>query len=184
MQFFQATVVFIMPYGCTTWTLTKRMKKKLDGNYTKMLRAILNKSWWKHPKKQQLYGHLPPTTKTIQVKRTRHAGHCWISKDELISDLLRWTPSHGRANEGRPARNYIQQLLADRGCSLEDLQGAMDDRDKWRERVRRICAGSVTWWWWWWWNSTHIPHPCQHIVGIFTGAFSNISSASRLKIPR
>ena len=50
-----------------------------------MLRAILNKSWRQHPTKHQLYGHLPPITKTIQVRRTRHAGHCWRSRDELIS---------------------------------------------------------------------------------------------------
>ena len=43
-SFFQAAVVSILLYGCTTWTLSKRMEKKLDSNYTKMLRAILNKS--------------------------------------------------------------------------------------------------------------------------------------------
>ena len=43
-SFFQAAVVSILLYGCTTWTLTKRLKRKLDGNYTRMLRAILNKS--------------------------------------------------------------------------------------------------------------------------------------------
>ena len=111
----------IVLYGCTTWTLTKRTEKKLDGNYTRMLRAILNKSWRQHPTKQQLYGHLPPITKTIKVRRTIHAGHYWRSKDELISDVLLWTPSHGRAKIGRPARTYIQQLCADTGCSLEDL---------------------------------------------------------------
>ncbi len=35
--FFQAAVVSIMLHGCTTWTLTKHMKKKLDGNYTRIL---------------------------------------------------------------------------------------------------------------------------------------------------
>ena len=40
----------------------------------------------------QLYGHLPPIMKTIQVRWTRHAGHCWRSRDELISDVLQWTP--------------------------------------------------------------------------------------------
>ena len=48
-SFFQAAVVSILLYGCTTWTLTKRLEKKLDGNYTRMLRAILNKSWRQHP---------------------------------------------------------------------------------------------------------------------------------------
>ena len=34
------------------------MEKKLDGNYKRMLRAILNKSYRQHPTKQLLYGHL------------------------------------------------------------------------------------------------------------------------------
>ena len=59
-SFFQAAVVSILLYGCTTWTLTKRLEKKLDGNYTRMLRAVLNKSWRQHPTRHQLYGHLPP----------------------------------------------------------------------------------------------------------------------------
>ena len=131
--FFQIVVVSILLYGCTTWTLTKRLEKKLDGNYTRMLRAILNKSWWQHPTRHQLYGHLPPIRKTIQVRRARHAGHCWKSRDELISDVLLCTPTYGRAKAGRPARTYIQQLYEDTGCSPEDLLEAMNNREKWRE---------------------------------------------------
>ena len=118
-SFFQVAVVSILLYGCTTWTLTKRLEKKLDSNYTRMLRAILNKSWWQHPTRHQLYGHLPPIMKTIQVRRTRHAGHYWRSRGELISDVLLWTPTYGQAKVGRPARTYIQQLCEDTGCSPE-----------------------------------------------------------------
>ena len=141
-SFFQVAVVSILLYGCTIRTLTKRMQKRLDGNDTKMLRVILNKSWRQYPTKQQLYGHLPPITKTI--KRTRHAGHCWRSRDELISDVLLWNPSHGRAKAGRPVRTYIQQLCADTGSNPEDLPEAMDDREEWQERVRDIRADSAT----------------------------------------
>ena len=130
-SFFQAAVVSILLYGCTTWTLTKLLEKKIDGNYTRMLRAILNKSWRKHPTRNQLYGHLPPITKTIQARRTRHAGHCWRSKDELISDVLPWTPAYGQAKARRPARTYIQQLCEDTECSHEDRLEAMNDREKW-----------------------------------------------------
>ena len=93
----------------------------------------------------------PPITKTIQVRRTRHAGHCWRSRDELIRDVLLWIPTHGRAKAGRPARTYIQQLCEDTGCCPEDLPRAMNDREEWRERVRDIRAASTIWWWWWWW---------------------------------
>ena len=34
-SFFQAAVMSILLYGCTTWMLTKRLEKKLDGNYTR-----------------------------------------------------------------------------------------------------------------------------------------------------
>ena len=82
------------------------------------------------PTEHQLYGHLPPITKTIQARRTRHVGHCWRSRDELIGDVLLWTPTYGRAKVGRPARTYIQQLCEDTGCSPEDLPKAMNDREK------------------------------------------------------
>ena len=147
-SFFQTAVVSILLYGCTTWTLTKRLEK-LDGNYTRMLQAILNKSWRQHPTKHQLYGHLPPIMKTIQVRRTRHAGHCWRSRDELISDVLLWNPTYGQAKAEQPARTYIQQLCEDMECSPEDLPVVMNDREQWRERVRDIRASSTTWWWWW-----------------------------------
>ena len=147
-SFFQAAVVSILLYGCTSWTLAKRLEKMLDGNYSRMLGAILNKSWQQHSTIHQLYGHLLPITKTIQVRQTRHAGQCWRSRYELIRDLLLWTPTYGRAKARRPPRTYIQQLCEDTGCSLADLPEAMNDRKKWRERVRDIRASGTTWWWW------------------------------------
>ena len=139
-SFFQAAVVSILLYGCTTWTLTKRMEKKLDSNYTRMLQAILNKSWRQHPTKHQLYGHITPITKTSKVRQTRHARHRWRSGDELISDVLLLNPSHGQAKAGRPARTCIRQLCEDTGCSPEDLPEAMNN---WEERRERESAISM-----------------------------------------
>ena len=106
--------------------LTKRIEKKLDGMRTRMLQAVLNKSGKQHLTKQQLYGHLPLISEAIRVRRTRHAKH---------SDVLLWTPSHGRASVGRPARTYLQQLCANTVCSQEELLKAIDERAEWRGRV-------------------------------------------------
>ena len=122
-------IVSILLYGCTTCT-----EKRLDGNCTRILSAILKESWKQHPTKHELYGHLPPITKTIQIRRKRYAGPCWRSKNELISDVLQWTTSYGHASVGRPTKTYLQQLCTDTGCSLEDLPEAMDDIDERRER--------------------------------------------------
>ena len=141
---FQAAVVSILLYGCTTWILTKRPVEKLDSNYTRILRAILNSSRRQNSTRQQMYDLLPPITKIIQIRRTRLAGHCWRNRDELISDVLQWTPSHGRAKVLQPARTYIHQLCEDTGCSSEDLPEAMNDKERWQERVRDIRADGAT----------------------------------------
>ena len=56
----------------------------------------------------------PPTTHH-EIRRNRHAGQCWRSRDELIRDVLLLTPSYVRAKAGRPARTYMQQLCKDTG---------------------------------------------------------------------
>ena len=131
-SFFQAAVVSIVLYGCTTWTLTKRLERKLDGNYTRMLRAILNKSGGQHPTRHQLYGHLLSITKTIQARRTRHAGHCRRSRDELKSDVVLWTPTYSRAQAGRSARTF-SSYVSIRDVALNTCQrwwtiGRSDER--------------------------------------------------------
>ena len=138
-NFFQEAIVSILLHGCTMWTLSKGMEKKQD-NCTRVLRAILNISRKQHLTKQQLYGHESPISKTIQIRRTRHY---WKSKNELISNVLEWIPSHERASVGPPARTYLQ-LSTDTVCTMEDLPKAMDDRDEWRERVREIHASGST----------------------------------------
>ena len=65
-------------------------------------------------------------------------------EDELVSDVLLWTPTYGQAKAGRPARTYIQQLFDNTGCNPVDLPEAMNDMGKWREMVRDIRAGGTT----------------------------------------
>ena len=112
--------------------------------------------WVQHFTKHQLYGHLTAITKTIKVRRTRHAGHSWRSRDELISDELLWTPSYGRTKAGRPPRAYIQQLWnvdlrtsqkrwtigrsGERGSGISVLVARHDDDDDHHEILGRIYA--------------------------------------------
>ena len=121
-SFFQAAVVSILLYGCTTWTLRKRLEKKLDCNYTRMLQAILNKSWQQHPTKHQLYGHLPPISKAIQVRQTRHAGHCWRSRDENIRDVLLWTPHMAEQKQDDQLEHTYNSYVRIRDVALKTSQ--------------------------------------------------------------
>ena len=42
--FFRVAVESVLVYGSVTWTLTTSLDKKIDGTYTRMLRAVTNKS--------------------------------------------------------------------------------------------------------------------------------------------
>ena len=142
-NFSWTVVVSILLYGCTTWTLTKCIEKKLDGNCKRMLQAIVNESWKQHSMKQHLYGHQTPISKTIQIWQTRYAGPSWKSKDKLISNVLLWTPAQRNASVGQTTRTYIQHLCMDTRCRLEDLLEVMDNREEWQERIRKIHASRM-----------------------------------------
>ena len=117
------------------------MEKKLVSNYTIMLRAILNMSRRQHPKSSSYTATYHPSGKLSKLDKPDMqdtAGKVRTNSYAIYSF------SHGRAKVGRPSRIYLQQLCTDAGYSLEDLLGAMDDRDGWRERVREIYAGSMT----------------------------------------
>ena len=132
--------------GCKLNGWKKKASRQLHKNAASNTEQVLEATPHKAPTIR------PPTSyhENYQVRRTRYAGHCWRSRDELISDLLLWTPTYGRIKAGRPARTYIQQLCEDTWCTPEDLPKAMNDREKWWERVWDICAGGTIWCWWWW----------------------------------
>ena len=69
-----------------------------------MLRAALNISWRDHMSNKDLYGKIPKITDTIREQSLRFSGHCWRSKNEVVSDLLLWLPIHVRRSRGRPPK--------------------------------------------------------------------------------
>ena len=113
----------------------------LDGNCTRMLRAILNKFCKQHPTKCRCMATYLPS---------KHAGHCRRSKDELVSDVLLWTLLHGRASVWRQTRTYLQRLCTNTGCSCEGLTEEMDDRDEWQERFSTSLWYILYLFWWGW----------------------------------
>ena len=145
-SFFQAAVLSILLYGCTTWTLTKRLKKKLDGNYTRMLRAILNKSWRQHPTDEPdtqdtageagtnssvMYSYGPPhMTKQKQDAQLEHTHGSYVRLRDVALKTCQKRWMMGRSGE-RGSRisvlvarhdDDILKACSVEGSSSEDVQ--------------------------------------------------------------
>ena len=141
IQLFKTLIVPILLYGCETWTLSKRMEKRLDGVYTRLLMRVQNLSWKRHPTKQVIYGDLPPVSSIVRSKRAQFAGHCFRATTEIISSLVLWKPK----SVGRRSRklSFVDTLKRDTNLQDQDLKTAMLDRECWREIVKSIVSTAV-----------------------------------------
>ena len=84
----------------------------------------------------KLYGHLPSITKTLQLRRTRHAGHCWRSRDEVRSDVLLWTPTYCQAKLDDQLEHTFSSYVRIRDVALKTCQrrwtiGRSGERGSW-----------------------------------------------------
>ena len=85
-----------------------------------MLQAALNLDWRDHPSIKDIY-EPQEYLSLLEKRRLRFAGHTIESKQQLVSDVLLWRPSHGTDRKGRPTKTYIDQIADDAGCLPEDL---------------------------------------------------------------
>ena len=103
LKIFRVTIEPILMYGSETWTMTKKMEKRLDGTYTRLLMRAKNLSWRTHPTKKQIYGNTPSISSLLQARRVQFAGHCLRAEKEVISSLILWAPKyHGRGKLSYP----------------------------------------------------------------------------------
>ena len=132
VKLFQATVESILLYGSETWTVTTKVRKVLDGCYTRLLRSALDISWKAHMSNEQLYGDLSKVSDKIRKRRLQFAGHCVRSSGQVVSDLVLWKPMHGKRSVGRPIMTYVDLLCQDTGQTPAEIKTCMENRRVWR----------------------------------------------------
>ena len=111
-----------------------------------MLRAIiiLNISWRQHPTKLQFHGPIPDISAILRERRMRFAGQVLLAKkQQLVSDLLLWSPNHGKGPVGRPSITYIDQRCRDTECPPNHLPVLLQGRDRWGDRLMNDRASST-----------------------------------------
>ena len=145
IRLFVSTVESVLLYGSSTWTVTKKLEKQIDGVYTRMLRMAQNVSWKEHMTNEELYGSLPKVSEKIRKSRLRIAGHCIRHSEEEAAKVVLWEPRTGRIGRGRRPINYIDILKNDTGLEeTNDLKAVMEDRELWKGNRHISSNGSST----------------------------------------
>ena len=141
LKIFRATIEPILLYSSETWTLSRKLEKRLDGTYTRLLRRAQNLSWKSHPSISQIYNKLPRVSSLVKYRRVQLAGHCFRADAEVISSLLLWKPGYGKSR--RRKLSFPDVISRDTGFSTEDLRTAMRDRNVWSGVVQSMVATAV-----------------------------------------
>ena len=141
LEIFKAAIEPILLYGSETWTLSRKLEKRLDGTFTRLLIRVQNLSWKRHPTRREIYGTIPPVSAIVKARRVQFAGHCLRAENETISSLLLWQPK-SRTPRGRKL-SYPDVISRDTGIQRQDLRKAMLDRELWRKLVSSIVSAKA-----------------------------------------
>ena len=93
IRLFGATVESVLLYGSETWTVIKKLEKRINGCYTRMLWMALNVHWQQHVNNQELYGSLPTVSESLPARGLRLAGHWARHNEESASKVVLWEPN-------------------------------------------------------------------------------------------
>ena len=112
--------------------MTSLERKFLDGKNERMLHAVFNVSLEQYNTKLQVKAIYLPFRKTSKKTWVTHAGQCWDRKDELMNEVLQYTPTHGHTRVIRLVKKLHSFFRAVTGCHLEDLPRVMVDWERWQ----------------------------------------------------
>ena len=107
--------------------------------------------------KQILYDHLTPISKTVQVRRTRFAGHCNVTDTAHKCHLTNKTLYSSVVNRywmlsrGLSKKNDQYGWIKKRKWNSWRRKGKERERERERERVTGNYHPVIALWWWWWW---------------------------------
>ena len=91
---FKATIETVLLYGSKCCTLDSKLKKLIDGCYTRLLRMYQNSSWKSKASNEKLYNGSPKATNIISERMLNLAGPCIRHKEEMAHNLIICTHTH------------------------------------------------------------------------------------------
>ena len=144
------TIIFpVVLYGCETWSLTLREKRKLRVFENMVLRRIFGlrrdevMGGWRRLHNEELNDlySLPNIVQVIKLSRMRWAGHVVrMGEERGVYRVLLGKPE-GKRPLGRCRCRWVDNIrmdLQEVGCGYMDWIGLAQDRDRWWTLVSAV----------------------------------------------
>ena len=131
----QATVETVLLYGSQYWTLDSKLRKRIDGCSTRLLRMAQNISWKSNTSNEKLYNGSP--TDIVDERMLYLAGQC-IQSQIRNGSLPNSMDTHTRKNRrGRQQFTFIEILkLQTRLENIDEIRSVVLDRGEWKKLLR------------------------------------------------
>ena len=143
MRIFQANVISVLLYGCTTWKMTESDEHCLDTFVHTCLRRILKIFWPTRMSNEEVrrIAGIERVSTQIRRRRWRFIGHILRkNRSDNQQIALRWTPATGKRKRGRPKETWRRTVERERQLlgysSWNEAAVGAGDRHHWRELIR------------------------------------------------
>ena len=142
LMVYHAVVISTLLYGCETWTLYRRDKKKLERFHQRKLRSLLNVKWEDYVTNNAVLQRANSRSieSTIMAHRLRWSGHiARMPETRLPRQVLFSELATGKRPHGRPLLRYKDQLkatLKETGFDPNTWEEKAKTRTEWRYSIR------------------------------------------------
>ena len=130
---FKATVETGLLYDIQCWTLYSKLRKRIDGFYTHLLRMAQNISWKSKTSNEKLYNGSSKVTYIISEIMLNLDGHC-VHKEEMTYNRILWTATRGKRRRGCQQFTLIDTLKLQTGLEdIDEIRSVMMDHGEWKK---------------------------------------------------
>ena len=134
---YRALIEPIALYGAESWTLTAKVKNKLDVFDNECLRSIMGIAWMDKISNDELRerSKQQPLSAKAASRVIRWAGHVWrMDNNRIARRVERWQPT-GKRTRGQQKARWKDSAIGEvrlRGARGRNIEELASDRDLWR----------------------------------------------------
>ena len=142
MRLMRSLVFSIFLYGCESWTLKERDKRRINALEMWCWRQMLRISWTEHRTNHyvlQRVGNPPSLLGEVSKRKLRYCGHI-LRRSDSLEKWIMMGAFHEKRKRGRPRTTWMDGVKRMTSMTVEQVRTCVEDRETWRAVVEQVTA--------------------------------------------